>query len=115
MPSFLDKATTAVQQRWVDADHRTRCQAQAELAGGPLATDGYVFSPDPGGHMPPAPASISPRYERMAASLGIRTTLHKLHHYSATELIAAGVDVRTIAGRLGHGGGGATTLRVYAA
>ena len=32
-----------------------------------------------------------------------------------TELIAAGVDVRTVAGRLGHGGGGATTLRVYAA
>ncbi|MGH4004102.1 MAG: hypothetical protein ACRDSO_08310 [Pseudonocardiaceae bacterium] len=28
---------------------------------------------------------------------------------------AAGVDVRTVAGRLGHGGGGATTLRVYAA
>ncbi len=27
---------------------------------------------------------------------------------------AAGVDVRTVAGRLGHGGG-ATTLRVYAA
>jgi hypothetical protein len=25
------------------------------------------------------------------------------------------VDVRTVAGRLGHGGGGATTLRVYAA
>jgi hypothetical protein len=25
------------------------------------------------------------------------------------ELIAAGVDVRTVAGRLGHGGGGATT------
>jgi len=27
----------------------------------------------------------------------------------------AGVDLRTVAGRLGHGGGGATTLRVYAA
>ncbi|WP_444948528.1 hypothetical protein [Micromonospora ureilytica] len=25
------------------------------------------------------------------------------------------MDVRTVAGRLGHGGGGATTLRVYAA
>jgi hypothetical protein len=25
------------------------------------------------------------------------------------------VDLRTVAGRLGHGGGGATTLRVYAA
>ena len=61
------------------------------------------------------PASLTQRYERMAASLGIRTTLHKLRHYSATELIAAGVDVRTIAGRLGQSGGSATTLRVYAA
>src|SRR5690606_2574955 len=41
--------------------------------------------------------------------------IHKLRHYSATELIAAGVDVRTVAGRLGHGGGGTTTLRVYTA
>jgi hypothetical protein len=36
--------------------------------------------------------------------------MHSLRHYSATELIAAGVDVRTVAGRLGHGSGGATTL-----
>ena len=41
--------------------------------------------------------------------------MHELRHYSATELIAAGVDVRTVAGRLGHGGGGTTTLRTYAA
>ncbi len=34
---------------------------------------------------------------------------------AATELLSAGVDLRTVAGRLGHGGGGATTLRVYAA
>jgi hypothetical protein len=38
-----------------------------------------------------------------------------LRHYSATELVAAGVDLRTVAGRLGHGSGGATTLKVYAA
>lgn len=31
------------------------------------------------------------------------------------ELIASGVDVRTVAGRLGHSGGGTTTLRVYSA
>ena len=43
------------------------------------------------------------------------TTLHKLRHYSATELIAAGVNPRTVAGRLGHGGGGTTTLRFYSA
>ena len=51
----------------------------------------------------------------MANSLKIDTTLKSLRHYSATELISAGVDARTVAGRLGHGGGGATTLRVYTA
>jgi site-specific recombinase XerD len=38
-----------------------------------------------------------------------------LWHYSATELITAGVDIRTVAGRLSHDGGGTTTLKVYAA
>jgi len=52
----------------------------------------------------------------MATKLKLRSTrLHSLRHYSATELVAAGVDLRTVAGRLGHGSGGATTLKVYAA
>ncbi len=51
----------------------------------------------------------------MCARLGFDMHIHQLRHYSATELIAAGVDVRTVAGRLGHGAGGATTLRVYSA
>src|SRR5262249_2388098 len=38
--------------------------------------------------------------------------LPRTAHYSATELVAAGVDVRTVAGRLGQSGGGTTTLRV---
>ncbi|MDT7588095.1 MAG: integrase [Pseudonocardiales bacterium] len=48
------------------------------------------------------------------AQLGIQSHLHALRHYSATELLSSGIDLRTVAGRLGHGGGGATTLRVYA-
>jgi len=56
---------------------------------------------------------VSQRYDRCAAKLGIKTSLRKLRHYSATELITAGVDIRTVAGRLGHRD--ATTLRIYAA
>jgi integrase len=58
---------------------------------------------------------MTQRYDRLAKRLGIDSHLHALRHYSATELIAAGTDIRTVAGRLGHGGGGSTTLRVYAA
>jgi site-specific recombinase XerD len=58
---------------------------------------------------------VTQRYKDMAERLNIKTHLHALRHYSATELLTAGVDLRTVAGRLGHGGGGATTLRVYAA
>lgn len=42
---------------------------------------------------------------------GIR--LRDLRHYVATRLLGAGVDVRTVAGRLGHRDA-ATTLNVYA-
>jgi hypothetical protein len=77
--------------------------------------DAFVFSYSLTGELPMHPSSVTHRYARLAARLGINTTLHKLRHYNATELIAAGADPRTIAGRLGHGGGGTTTLRVYAA
>jgi site-specific recombinase XerD len=45
--------------------------------------------------------------------MGIEVTLRSLRHYAATEMLTSGVDLRTVAGRLGHGEGGATTLRVY--
>jgi hypothetical protein len=43
----------------------------------------------------------------MAKRLNIDTHIHALRHYS--ELLTAGFDLRTVAGRLGHRGGGATT------
>jgi len=80
-----------------------------------LGPDSYVFSlaPDHSTHL--IPSSVTQRFRKLAARLGLGMHIHQLRHYSATELISAGVDIRTVAGRLGHAGGGTTTLRVYAA
>lgn len=120
-----EKATKTRQQRRVAIDeqtvallleHRGRWQRQCTLLGVVFRDDLFVFSPAPDASAPYGPRSLSHRYRRLALKLGLRSTrLHSLRHYSATELIAAGVDVRTVAGRLGHGSGGATTLKVYAA
>ncbi|PKB30220.1 tyrosine-type recombinase/integrase [Pseudonocardia alni] len=96
-------------------DHRERCEERARALGVELRPEAFVFSLAPDGSASLVPGSVTQRYSRMAARLGLDTHLHNLRHYSATELIAAGVDVRTVAGRLGHSGGGVTTLRVYAA
>jgi integrase len=97
------------------AEHHLRCVERARALGVVLSRDAFVFSLAPDGSTYLRPNSVSERYSDLVDKLGIDTSLHKLRHYSATELSAAGVDVRTVAGRLGHSGGGTTTLRVYAA
>ena len=53
------------------------------------------------------------RYRRYARRNGITSSLKELRHYSATQLLTAGTDLNTVAGRLGHAEG-STTLRFYA-
>ncbi|MBA2323160.1 MAG: tyrosine-type recombinase/integrase [Pseudonocardiales bacterium] len=96
-------------------DHLGRWSARLELLGKRLTGRLYLFSGAPDGSTWPRPEGISQRYDRLAKRLDVGTTFHKLRHYTATELIVAGVDVRTVAGRLGHAGGGSTTLRTYTA
>jgi integrase len=97
-------------------DHRARVEAQCQRARARFEPDAFVFSLAPDHSSPLLPQYVSHRYRRLAIKLGLRSTrLHALRHYSATELLTAGVDLRTVAGRLGHGGGGATTLKTYAA
>ena len=95
--------------------HRARYEAAASAVGVEPTDEAFLFSYDPLHTKPCSPDGISHRYTLMCARLGIDSHLHALRHYSATELLAAGVDLRTVAGRLGHAGGGTTTLRVYAA
>jgi integrase len=95
--------------------HRSRYEAAAQAVGTAPTNEAFLFSYRPLHDQPCSPDGVSHRYSRMCAKLGIDSHLHALRHYSATELLTAGVDLRTVAGRLGHGGGGATTLRVYAA
>jgi integrase len=97
------------------AEHRQRVQELLALAYATLADDAFVFSYEADHSRPCNPDAVGHRYVKMCAGLGIDTHLHALRHYSATEMISSGIDVRTVAGRLGHGGGGVTTLRVYAA
>jgi integrase len=106
----LDAETAAVLR-----EHIERATARAASLGLDLRADAFLFSGSPDSSTFPIPDSVTQRYDRLAARLGISTTFHRLRHYSATELIAAGVDPRTVAGRLGHGGGGTTTLKTYSA
>jgi integrase len=96
-------------------EHRERAIERCTSIGCELTGDAWLFSLSPDGSTPYKPRSISQRYRRLATRLQLRSTrFHALRHYSATELIAARVDVRTVAGRLGQSDGGATALRIYA-
>ncbi|TVT60129.1 tyrosine-type recombinase/integrase [Amycolatopsis rhizosphaerae] len=119
-----EKDTKTHQQRRIALDaetvgllraYRQHCETQAALAETAIAPDGRVFSPSVDHTTWLKPSTVSQRYRRMCTKLGWDMHLHQLRHYSATELISSGVDVRTVAGRLGHSGGGTTTLRVYSA
>lgn len=97
----LDTETVAILR-----DHLARCRARATSVGADYRPDAYLISGAPDGSTFLTPDSVTQRYDRMVSRLGIETTIHKLRHYSATQLIAGGADPRTVAGRLGHGGEG---------
>lgn len=120
---LIEKDTKSHQIRRISVDPTTadilatriaQVRARAEEFKVPV-DDTFLFSYAEGHDRPADPDGITHRYSKMTAGLELDTHLHELRHYSATELITAGVDLRTVAGRLGHGGGGTTTLRVYAA
>ncbi len=104
----LDAPTTAVL-----TDHRSAAVERAQHCGVALADDAFVFAGDVAGTTPWYPDSASRRFRKACDEVGLKSVrLHDLRHYVATRLLSAGVDVRTVAGRLGHRNA-ATTLNVY--
>jgi integrase len=97
------------------AAHQLRYEAAVRSVRKEPTEDAFVFSHQAAHDRPYSPDWVTHRYAKMCEQLGIDSHLHAMRHYTATELLSAGVDLRTVAGRLGHAGGGATTLRVYAA
>lgn len=106
----LDDGTVDVLRSW----RRVR-QTQALAAGaGKLRGTDYVWTDDTL-QGPWIPDRVTDRWRSLARQVpgleGVR--LHDLRHACATWLIASGVDVRTVAGRLRHASP-AMTLDVYA-
>ena len=79
--------------------HKAPAEQRCADLGTRLADDVFVFSYAPGHRRHCDPDAITHRYAKMATGLGIDTHLHALRHYSATELLAGGVDLRTVAGK----------------
>ncbi len=92
--------------------HRAQVDQLARDLGLKVPPNAFIFSRSPVGSEPVRPDVVTKFVPRIAKAAGVDTHLHALRHFSATQLIAGGHDVRTVAGRLGHADA-AVTLRVY--
>ena len=102
----LDRGTADV----LRAQH-VRQMERAMACGTKLVADPFVFASDIEGSLPMDPRVMTTRFMRLRDRLGLAVRLHDLRHHVATQLLAAGVDVVTVAGRLGQDP--AVTLRTY--
>jgi integrase len=98
--------------RRVALDPGTVAVLIAHRARAPI--DGFVFSHVADGSRPWRPHYVTLAFTRLRARVGLTSTrLHDLRHFAATQLLAGGQDVRTVAGRLGHADA-SVTLGTYA-
>ena len=90
-----------------------RLRQVAEKTGIPIVDNPWLFFGEVDGSKPIHPDSISKAFSRITKKLGIEGIhFHSLRHFTATQLIAAGVDIRTVSGRLGHANA-SMTLGIY--
>jgi integrase len=107
---FIDTTKVDGDSRWVALDEttmtllgalRSRIEARLGVAGVLTTGEEYLYSYND--HSKPGSAShFTKRFKAMGKSIGIDTSPKAMRHYSATELIIAGVDIVSMARRLGH-------------
>jgi integrase len=117
------KGTKSGRERWVMLDPQVRIilerwmelrRSHAADFDVTVGEESFLFSNRPDGSFPINIDTVSAKFRRVADELGLRHIhLHSLRHFAATELLAAGVNARDAADRLGHADP-ALTLRVYA-
>jgi integrase len=96
------------------SERRKLVSEQLASLGVDLPVNAFVFTHDPVGEVPWDPNWVTKKVAEIAQAAGVTMSVKSLRHYSASQLLAGGIDLRNTAARLGHGGGGATTLRNYA-
>ena len=122
----LRKDTKTHQDRWLAIDpvtcalipliQETIDEATNTLTkvGVTLPASAYLFSNDPAHAQPWNPDWVTHRVTDLARATGVGLDIKGMRHYAASQLLAAGFDLGNTAARLGHSGGGATTLKHYA-
>lgn len=120
---LIEKGTKTHASRKVSIDPMTmvavdaqqeRCEARSKECGSKFSRNNFVFAGTLDGSLPWRPHRVTLVFGRLCRELGIEgVRLHDLRHFTATQMLAAGVPVKTVAGRLGHANA-ATTLNVYA-
>jgi integrase len=110
-PALVDAATKTGNQRVVRLDERTVAAIEA-LRRERERYGPWMLQP---GERPLNPERLTGwwRLARRDAGIDARWRMHDLRHWSATEAIGRGHDIRTVAGRLRHANP-AMTLRTYA-
>lgn len=93
------------------AEHRDRQEQRARRAQAALPA--WIFC-DEGDVEPWRPDRVTRAWTRLRDAHGFGAVrVHDIRHFAATELLAAGVPLPTVASRLGHADG-ITTMRTYA-
>jgi integrase len=94
----LDGHTVAAVKAW-----RRQCVEDALAFGVKVQPDHYLFAQRPDGRQPWWPETLTHKWRRLADAHGLTgVRFHDLRHATATTMIAAGVDPKTAADRLGH-------------